>query len=181
MFTKRTLHVSFASRSPTDIKVNVKEKFPWSFLTHGATGRWDPWPPAPLFCLDLWKNPPPLFGIRCDFFVAVSDREPQKAASDACEEDGKSGSGRKETYCCTCSTFRTPKHRVSIRERCVHLSTWHKTHLRILRRGPSLIAKLDTLSIEYGGASVLEAALRQGRSCILLPFHQLQGIARNAY
>lgn len=52
-----------------------------------------------------------------------------------------------------------------------------KTQPCILRRGPSLIAKLDTISVEYGGASVSELGLRQGRPCVLLPFHQLQGTA----
>ena len=52
-----------------------------------------------------------------------------------------------------------------------------KTQLCILRRGPSLIAKFDTISMGYGGAFVLELVFRQDRLCVLLPFHQLQGTA----
>ena len=48
-----------------------------------------------------------------------------------------------------------------------------KTQLWLLRRGPRLIAKLDTMSVAYGSASVLELGLRPGSPCVLLPFLQL--------
>ncbi|KAF3830962.1 hypothetical protein GH733_002200 [Mirounga leonina] len=52
-----------------------------------------------------------------------------------------------------------------------------KTQLCILRRGPSLIAKLDTISMEYGSASVLELGLSKAGlvfSCLFISFKALQ-------
>lgn len=52
-----------------------------------------------------------------------------------------------------------------------------KTQLCVLRRGPSLIAKLDTISMEYGGASVWELGLSRAGlvfSCLVISFKALQ-------
>lgn len=47
-----------------------------------------------------------------------------------------------------------------------------KTQVCLLRRGPSLTAELDTMSVEYGGASVFKLGVRPGR-----PFLQVRGTA----
>lgn len=47
-----------------------------------------------------------------------------------------------------------------------------KTQVCLLRRGPSLTAELDTMSVEYGGVSVFKLGVRPGR-----PFHQVWGTA----
>lgn len=44
-----------------------------------------------------------------DFFISVSDWALWKAISTACEEDGKLGPGKNETYCCMRSIFRIQK------------------------------------------------------------------------
>ena len=57
----------------------------------------------------LWTNSPSLFGIKYDFFISASGWGPWSTISTGCEEDGKLGLGKNESYCQVGSTFRTQK------------------------------------------------------------------------
>lgn len=141
---------------------------PAASLTPGASVPW--------FFLDLWTNSPSLFGRNCYFFIWVYGREPLSTICNGCAEDDKLGLEENENYCQICSTFRTQKesafesvvliYQCSIEWQCPN-------PLSILRRGSSVTANLETISVKHSSTSVTELTLRWNVPRVLLPFPQL--------